>query len=383
MRSTVLRLVVMVTAMLLAVSGVALAATTLSGIPDAGTVQADGQVSAIAVSGGKIYLAGFFTHINGVARNNLAAVDAATGELTPWDPNANGAVRALAVSADGTRVYAGGSFTSVGGAARNRLAAIDAATGAVDSSWTPRADDAVRAIAVGGNGVYVGGRFAKVNGQPRTRLALLDGTTGALSSSWAPSANDLVRTLGVSADGSRVYVGGDFASVNGSSGPYLAALDPITGAPGSWAKPTTPNGPVFDLQESEGRLYSAEGGPGGALTAYDPSTGVRLWRKTADGDVQALSVLGGKVYAGGHFLSFSGYNREMLAAVDAATGATDQNWAPNAYGANCSSVWAPDPCSDFVWAMETDPSVGRLYAGGDFRKVSGTPHAGFARFSQQ
>jgi hypothetical protein len=92
-------------------------------------------------------------------------------------------------------------------------------------------------------------------------------------------------------------------------------------------------------------------------------------------------VMGGEVYAGGHFLVFSSYDRQFLAAVDATTGATDPNWAPSAYGANCSSVWSPDPCSDFVWAMEADPSMGRLYAGGDFRKVSGAAHAGFAQFS--
>ena len=102
------------------------------------------------------------------------AVDASTGQLTSWDPNANDAVQALAVSSDGTRVYAGGSFTSVGGAARNRLAAIDAASGAVDPTFTPRANDAVRAIAVLGNRVYVGGRFTTVNGQARTRLAMVD-----------------------------------------------------------------------------------------------------------------------------------------------------------------------------------------------------------------
>jgi outer membrane protein assembly factor BamB len=382
MRHTLLVFSVVATAMLLAISGVALAAT--NSVPDAGTVQTDGQVSAIVVSGGKVYLGGFFTHVDGVARNHLAAVDAATGQLTPWDPNANDAVRALAISPDGTRVYAGGPFTSVGGTAHTRLAAIDAISGAVDPKWTPRADEAVRAIAVSGNRVYVGGRFSKVNGQSRTRLALLDATTGALDPSWAPAPNDLVRTLGLSSDGSRIYAGGDFTTVSSISRPYLAALDPATGASyGPWTQPTTPNGPVLDLQESAGRLYSAEGGPGGALTAYDPSTGSSLWRKTADGDVQAIAVLGGEVYVGGHFLSFSGNSREMFAAVDAATGSTDKSWAPNAYGANCSSAWTPDPCSDFVWAMEADPSMGRLYAGGDFRKVSGTPHAGFAQFSQQ
>jgi hypothetical protein len=118
---------------LLAASGVALAATKVSGTPDAGTVQTDGRVSAIVAMGDRVYLGGYFTHVNGVARNHLAAIDATTGQLTPWDPNANDAVLALAISSDGTRLYAGGIFTSVGGAVRNRLAAFSTATaGQVD-----------------------------------------------------------------------------------------------------------------------------------------------------------------------------------------------------------------------------------------------------------
>jgi dipeptidyl aminopeptidase/acylaminoacyl peptidase len=331
-----------------------------------------------------VYLGGNFTHVNGVARNHLAAVDAATGQLTAWNPNANEDVRSLAISPDGTRIYAGGQFTSVGGLYRGRLAAIGAASGAVDTTWTPRTDAAVRAIAVRGAKVYIGGKFAAVNGQPRARLALVDAGTGSLDPSWASSANDWVRTLGFSADGTRLYAGGQFTSVNGTSRPYLASLNPTTGVPdGAWSQPTAPNGPVFDLQESAGRLYAAEGGPGGALTSYDPATGKRVWRKGADGDVQALTVLGGKVYAGGHFVKFAGYDRQKFAAVNATTGATGQGWAPSASGADCSSVWTPDPCIDWVWALEADPSTGLLYAGGDFRQVSGAAHAGFAQFSQR
>ncbi|GIW09479.1 MAG: hypothetical protein KatS3mg061_0536 [Dehalococcoidia bacterium] len=72
---------------------------------------------ALAVSGSTVYVGGLFTSVGGQARNYLAALDAATGNVTSWNPNANGSVYALAVS--GSTVYVGGDFTSVGGQARN------------------------------------------------------------------------------------------------------------------------------------------------------------------------------------------------------------------------------------------------------------------------
>ena len=381
MRRPLLLLTVMTTALLLGGSGLALAAT-MSGVPDADTVQTDGQVSAIVVAGDTVYLGGYFTRVNGVERNRLAAIDATTGQLTNWNPNANGEVRSLAVSADGSRIYAGGAFTSVGGLSRTRLASIDAATGAVDPSWKPKANSSVRAIAVSGGRVYLGGRFTTINGQSRSRLALVDGATGDLDPDWAPSADNLVRALGVASDGTRIYAGGDFGVVNGKSRPYLAALDPSTGAlDGGWVLPTKPNGKVYDLEESGGRLYTGEGGGGGAASAYEVTTGISAWRTKGDGDVQTLAVLGSEVYLGGHFELLSAQNRHFFAAVDAATGALDPGWAPSATG-GCGA-WAPSTCLGFVWALSADPSTGHLYTGGDFRKVSGTVHAGFARFSRQ
>jgi hypothetical protein len=367
-------------ALLLLVGGVALAAP--SSVPDAGTVQTDGQVSAILVSGDKVYLGGYFAHIDGVERNHLAAIDATTGQLTNWNPNANDSVRSLAVSADGSRIYAGGEFTSVGGLNRTRLASINAATGAVDPSWKPEANSMVRALAISGNLLYLGGSFTAINGQGRARLALVDATTGALAPTWVPSADKVVRTLAVASGGDRIYAGGDFGAVNGRSRRHLAALDPSTGAlDGAWKMSTKPHGKVYDLQESAGRVYTGEGGIGGAVSAYDATTGIGIWRTIGDGDVQALAVLGSEVYLGGHFSTLSEQKRHFFAAVDASTGALDPVWAPHAAG-GCGA-WTPSTCKGFVWSLTAPPSEDRLYAGGDFRKVSGVAHAGFAGFSQR
>jgi hypothetical protein len=62
----------------------------------------------------------------------VAALDKATGALTPWNLNADGIVRALLVQ--NGKVYLGGDFTMVGGQAPNFLPVVDAVTGAVIGS---------------------------------------------------------------------------------------------------------------------------------------------------------------------------------------------------------------------------------------------------------
>ena len=82
-----------------------------------------GRVLAMVERGGVVYLGGEFTGFvppSGgpvTPRSFLAAIDAATGKLLPWNPTADGSVRALAVSADGRRLYVGGDFNAIGGGA--------------------------------------------------------------------------------------------------------------------------------------------------------------------------------------------------------------------------------------------------------------------------
>jgi len=65
---------------------------------------ADGVVYALALSGSMVYLGGDFTYIAGELRNNIAALDASTGQATAWNPVADYSVYALAVSS--STVYA-------------------------------------------------------------------------------------------------------------------------------------------------------------------------------------------------------------------------------------------------------------------------------------
>ncbi|MDH5627890.1 MAG: hypothetical protein OEY69_06310, partial [Candidatus Krumholzibacteria bacterium] len=57
-------------------------------------------VRAIVVIGSTVYVAGEFTQVNSTGRNRLAALDATTGALTGWNPNANGLVECMVAQAD-------------------------------------------------------------------------------------------------------------------------------------------------------------------------------------------------------------------------------------------------------------------------------------------
>src|SRR3954452_16912746 len=77
----------------------ALAAVT--NVPNS-TAGFNGAVNAVVYANGVIYVGGDFTAAirNGqtIPRNHVAAIDEATGNVLPWNPNTNGDVDALAVS---------------------------------------------------------------------------------------------------------------------------------------------------------------------------------------------------------------------------------------------------------------------------------------------
>ena len=120
------------------------------------TVQIDGVAWSQAVAGNTVYVGGSFATArpagsapgqNTVPRPNLLSYDIRTGVLnTGWSPAPNAQIRATAVSPDGKRLYVAGDFTSIAGVARYRLAAFDTATGALITSFNAGLDGNVRAI---------------------------------------------------------------------------------------------------------------------------------------------------------------------------------------------------------------------------------------------
>lgn len=223
-------------------------------------------VSALDVSGNTVYIGGEFTTVAGHPRSHVAAIDATTGSVTDWTPDANSSVSCLVVG-DGV-VYTGGIFDHIGGEARDYVAALDAASG-VASEWDPGPDFPVQSVALGEGTVYVGGRFGHIGGAPRQRLAALEVASG-VATGWDPGASGhpSVSVAAVVPSGDVVYVGGFFTGVGGQARNYVAAVDSRSGSATSWNPNVegflfpSPYPAVYCVRVHEGRVFV-----GGAFTS--------------------------------------------------------------------------------------------------------------------
>lgn len=313
--------------------------------PAPGWYPNNGTVYAMAVANNVVYIGGGFTAVRNsttnqtVARNRLAAFDATTGDLLPWNPGADDLVRALAVGPDGT-IYAGGDFNQVAGAADSRLAAITPG-GAAVGSWNGSANNTVRTIIATAGGVYVAGNFARVNNVAQNGLALLDPQTGARNTGFnAQVSNGKVRSMTL--DGSTLYIGGSFTTVGGQARNYAAAVDGSTGAVTPWSPDAVCTGcQLLSMANDGGHVFAAIGGPGGGRAiSWEKADASRDWQRHSDGDCQVIAVDNGLVYVGGHFgPNFNNQTRHQLAVLDVATG-TLQSYSLPFTGNDHPGMWA-------------------------------------------
>ena len=234
------------------------------------------------------------------------------------------------------------------------------------------------ALAVLHRSLYAGGTITRADRRKVHHLAAFDTRTGALHRHWKPRTNGAVYTVRV-AHGA-VYAGGDFTKLNGNArGRYLAAVNPTSGALRRHYTSSVVY-PIFDVAVKGKVVYAAADGPGGRLEALNLN-GSGRWTVTTDGAVQAVAVLGGTVYAGGHFdhvcqtgatgvngtCAVSMANRFKFMAVS--TGGTLRPWAPQGNGLLGAVTLAADSHAQ------------RLAAGGDFTKFhSTTTQPFFAQF---
>jgi len=378
-----------------------------------------GGVTCFALNGNTLYVGGDYDHINGLLRNNIAAFDLNTGDLSDWDPNANAPLHALQFSCN--TLYLAGSFTAIGGTPRNRLGAVDGQT-ATPTLWNPDCNESVFSLAIVGNTIFAGGWFDNVGGFPRTSLVAIDRETGQITP-WTANADRVV--LALAAAGNYLFAGGG-ASAGGLARRNAAAFDEATGQPLPWNP--APDGPVYALAVGTnavylGGVFSTIGGqPRANLAAVNRTNGQALnWtadvtstRVAGTPAVYALALRTNALYAAGFFTEVNGFFRAGAAAMNLSDG-TLTSWAPTfdfiphraltAVGSNifiggyfttvngvrrdhiaeinaltgATTAWS-NSVNDLVFALAAETNT--VYAGGLFYMAGGQLRVGAAAFDR-
>lgn len=334
------------------------------------------DVNALALQGNTLYAGGYAGTYGAVVRQQIAALDLATGEPTSFDPGDYGSVTAITPSDTGT-LYVAGGFVEMGGAYRPYLAEIDAVTGA-PTSWQPPEffPPSIYGITYSADTVYVGGEFDEVYGGPyRYSLAAVTRSTGALLP-WDPVANyfvyDVLYHHGV------VYAAGGFTNVGGANRRAFAALDPISGQATAFDLNLTAdsNARVDEMQLVGDTLYfvgdfdTVAGQPRGSGAAYDLATSSLLPWNPACSQAYSLALADGVAYIGGPDMRFGGVVRNFAAAVDAGTGAL-LGWDPAPFSVLEGGLYA----TGFVHTAVAHG--GYVYLGGDFVDIAGSSGHGY------
>jgi trimeric autotransporter adhesin len=356
----------------------------------AGTDSLNVVASALAVTPGVLYVGGEFTAAGGVPNadriatwngSSWGAVSSSTSGIS------NGRVSAIAVS--GGKVYAGGSFTDAGGDANAaRLAVWDGV------SWEPFCDDPAPGPAFGGNvtslqiigqTLYVGGTF--LDGAhifSADGLLACDLATGASSSTVLDPAHPFGQVLALAADSNgTLYAGGGFSNLENIPAADNVAYKP---AGGTWQAMGTGAGSCGCAVTTFVRGLTAVGTDAYVGTDANDVAGIPQADHVARWDGSAWSALGADSGGGNGWLP-------TTTSIDALTGAgsnlfvtgTFQNANGDARADNVAffdgTEWHPvgsDGAGNGPWignGLALALVDRQLYAAGSFTSAGGDPQA--------
>lgn len=353
-------------------------------------------VQAIAQAGNRIFVGGKFARVQRgegaplVEQPYLAAFDRATGAwIDTFRPQLDGTVWDLAV-ADG-KLFVAGQFTNVNGVARTAgLVALDPVTGDVVAGWRAHLSlvngpsrPFARTLDVYGQVIFVGGRFNRVtlgNGTvvPVENLTRVSVATGGVALGFTPSINGQVYDVDAAAG--RVYAVGKFTEVNGVARRAIAVVDVASGdsVPGMAPLEFSSRDNTLQYQQAVLALGPSVwiGGSQHHTQQYAAADFSRLksFISRPQGDIQAFAVVNGYLYAGSHanpgtFLYTDATNNTALAgwttrdpvrwiaAIDLTTRSYVPAWSPQVGTHN----------GEGAWEMFVD-STSCLWSGGDFKR---------------
>lgn len=209
-----------------------------------------------------------------------------------------------------------------------------------DSLTTYQTNGIVYAIAQASGTVFTGGTFSAIrpagsaagsNETSVANFAAFDAATGAPTGCQlnftVGSNNATVRALAVSPDGSTLYAGGFFGTVNGVGVSSLAAIDIATCTVSPTFHPAV-SGTIRALTATNDAVYfggdvtSVGGQARGRFAAVSSAGALLPWAPNADdpGRAIALTPDNSKVILGGDFQTVNGTDSHSVAVVDATDG---------------------------------------------------------------
>jgi uncharacterized delta-60 repeat protein len=348
---------------------------------------AEGQVYSLALQpDGKVFIGGFFTSFNGVARNYIARLNTNGSLDTSFDPGtgADNGIVTMFRQSDG-KLLIGGAFSSYNGTERRSIARLNA-NGSLDTSFNPASDIIdIKAVATQPDGkVLIAGSIFSVESEERNGIARLN-ADGSLDTSFNPGAGTRksffsgispVFALALRADG-KIVIGGEFTSYNGFDRQRITRINPEGSLDNSFNPGAGANGTVQTIaQQTDGKILI-----GGDFTSYNgvPQNGIA--RLNADGNldnsfdpgtgatsVQALAVQpDGKILIGGAFSDYNGIPRNRIARLNA-DGSLDSSFDPGL------GVFG----TPYTIALQVD---GKILIGGDFFDYNGISRNRIARIN--
>ncbi len=233
------------------------------------------------------------------------------------------------------------------------------------ADFTPNVlDGQVLAIAQIGNTIVLGGNFTQVQevgtGKPiltRNNLLAFDATTGTVSTTFVPALDGQVEALLPTGDGTSIYVGGDFTTVNGAAAKSVTRIDVSTGARVAGFKPAKIDGVVKDMRLVHGNLVVAGifqhvgGIQRGQLASLNPTTGALTsfvsltFAGPLNGGILKVVKIdvtpdGTRLLAIGNFSTVNGAARSQIFLLNTGgTTATLSTWQTAFFAPTCSPAF--------------------------------------------
>ncbi|MBV9009413.1 MAG: hypothetical protein JO354_09655 [Verrucomicrobia bacterium] len=349
----------------------------------------DGDVVSIALQpDGKAVVGGWFSHVNGTARNFVARItpegtldttfNALSGitESGPDFSGNSGTVSAIAEQPDG-KLIIGGQFDQINGVAHGNIARLNI-DGTVDDAFGASVTGGtytVNSVAVQSDGkILVGGDFTEVDGVACNYIARLN-SDGSLDATFRPTIAGagavVLYSIAVEIDG-KILLGGNFTVLNGVTRYGFARLNSDGSLDTTFNRNSSATDTVFTILP----LPTGEYLIGGNFTVVNGTQRNYVARLNADGSVDPLfdpgtgpdnavwtvaPSPGGKVLVGGRFSQVDGAARFRVARLNS-DGTLDTTFVPPS-----GDITNPEYN---LWSLAVQ-SDGEVIVGGEFGGSTG------------